>query len=171
MEKWDLYNEDRCPLGNTILSGGTKAKGEYHFVVNVWTLNNRGEILLTLRHPDKYYYPNAWENTGGSVWSGESSQQGAVRELKEETGIEVNEKDLIYLGTYKDISAFIDTYVVYKNIEIQNLTLQEGETVNAKWVSITELDEMIKDRLLASPVVEYLTPLRELLEKYIYMPS
>jgi len=167
MEKWDLYNENRCPLGRSIVGGSAKAKGEYHVVINVWTINSEGKILLTLRHPDKWFSPNTWENTGGSVWQGESSQQGAVRELKEETGIEVEEKDLIYLGTYKDTSAFIDSYVVHKDVKIENLTLQEGETVDAKWVSLNELDEMIKKGLLALPVVEYLIPLREAFEKHV----
>ena len=34
-------------------------------------------------------------NTGGSVLAGETSRQGAVRELKEETGIGVSEEELI----------------------------------------------------------------------------
>jgi len=39
-----------------------------------------------LRHPNKKEYSNYWENTGGSVLSGETSKVGAIRELFEETG-------------------------------------------------------------------------------------
>ena len=82
--------------------------GEYHIVVEVWTVNNDGEILLTLRHPDKKEYPNFLENTGGSTVAGETSREGAVRELFEETGIVAAENELFYLGTNIGKAAFID---------------------------------------------------------------
>ena len=91
------------------------------------------EILVTLRHPAKETYANCWENTGGSVLAGETSRQGAVRELKEETGIGVSEEELMLLGSVRGISAFYDFYVVRKDVELSDIVLQENETADARW--------------------------------------
>ena len=42
---------------------------------------------MTLRDKAKPVYPNCWENTGGAVLAGETSLEGALRELREETGL------------------------------------------------------------------------------------
>ncbi|MBA1337040.1 MAG: Phosphoserine phosphatase [Firmicutes bacterium] len=169
MELWDLYDENRCYLNRTHSREALMVTGEYHIVVEVWTANSRGEILLTLRHPNKKDYPNTWENTGGSALTGESSREAAVRELKEETGIAALESELTLLGTKKEETAFVDIYIVHKDIPVESLTMQEGETVEAQWVSLKRLDEIISEGLLALPVVERLKPIREEFEKHVLM--
>ena len=62
-------------------------KGLYHLSVSVWIVNQQGQYLLSQRHPKKQY-PLYWECTGGSVLSGETSLQGAIREVKEELGMD-----------------------------------------------------------------------------------
>lgn len=169
MEQWDLYDGNRHPLNKTHIRGNEIAPGEYHIVVEIWTVNSKGEILLTLRHPKKEIYPNLWENTGGSVLVGESSKEGAARELKEETGIIASESELILLGTKREGSAFVDTYIVHKDISIESLTMQEGETVSAQWVTLQEFDYIIDEGLLAPLIVESLKPFRKKFENFVYM--
>ncbi len=161
MELWDLYDENRQALGRTHRRGEELKDGENHTVVAIWVVNSRQEILMTLRHPEKEEYPNKWENTGGSALAGESSKEGAVRELFEETGIRVTEEDLFLLGTTKESTAFVDLYVTRKDVSLSYLIMQEGETVGAKWVSLEELDQHIQDGSLAKPIGERLLPYRE----------
>ncbi|MDA3732948.1 NUDIX domain-containing protein [Niameybacter massiliensis] len=168
MEKWDLYNEQRQPLNRTHNRPEPMVRGEYHIVVSIWTVNSKHEVLTTLRHPEKDKYPNFWENTAGSVLAGETSRQGARRELLEETGIKVEEEELHFLRTIKEESAFVDLYIIRKDIGIDELVMQEGETVDAKWVSLEELDEMIEKELIASPVAKRLQPIREDVERFIF---
>lgn len=168
MEKWDLYNEQRQPLNRTHNRPEPMVEGEYHVVVSIWTVNSKHEILTTLRHPDKDKYPNFWENTAGSVLAGETSRQGARRELLEETGIKVDEEELQFLRTIKEKSAFVDLYIVRKDIGLDELVMQEGETVDAKWVSLEKLDEMIESGLIAGPVAKRLQPIREDVERFIF---
>ncbi len=87
MELWDLYDENLRPLGRTRRRGDPMAPGAYHIGVDIWVINAKGEILLTLRAPEKRELPGEWENTCGSVLAGETALEGAVRELREETGI------------------------------------------------------------------------------------
>lgn len=167
MEKWDLFDEKRQPLNKTHNRGDKMISGQYHIVVDIWTVNSNSEVLLTLRHPDKKEYPNFWENTGGFALAGEPSKLGAIRELFEETGIIANENELFFLGTKKEESAFVDTYIIRKNVKISELTMQEGETVAAQWVTLDKLDEIIKSGTVALPVAERLEPLRKAFEDFL----
>jgi len=54
-----------------------------------------------------------------------------------------------------------------KNIDIKGLTMQPGETVDAQWVTINKLNEMIVNNFIASPVVRRLSPLLEVFLEYI----
>ena len=53
MELWDVYDENRKLTGKTHERGVPLGPGEYHIIADVWTVNQRSEILLTRRHPDK----------------------------------------------------------------------------------------------------------------------
>ena len=154
MEMWDLYDGERQSLFRTHCRSKMMKPGEFHTIVDVWTVNSNKNILVTLRAPEKECYPNKWENTGGSALSGESSKQAAIRELMEETGILASQDELVLLDTYKDYEecGFADIYLLHCDISISNLTMQEGETVDAKWVTRVELERMIVDKSLAVPV-------------------
>lgn len=145
MEIWDLVDESRDTIGKLHTRGNELQRGEFHVVVEIVTFNADGRILLTQRDPLKSY-PLLWESTGGSVNAGESSIDGAIRELVEETGIVVNPADLRYLGEIKNSNYFLDSYlyVSTRNIEISELILQPGEVCDAKWVTLKELEEMNK---------------------------
>lgn len=143
MEKCDLFDETRQPLNKIHNRRDKMIIGEYHIVVEIWTVN-----------------PNFWENTGGSVLSGETSEVGAIRELFEETGIITSENELYFLGTVKEETAFVDTYIIRKDLKISELTMQEGETVKAQWVSLEKLNQMIELGIIALPVSERLSLLR-----------
>ena len=47
---------------------------------------------------------------------------------------------------YKHKNYFMDIFTVKKDIDLQELTLQPEEVVNAKWVSDEELCRMIADK-------------------------
>lgn len=166
MEKWDLYDCNRNLLHKTHYRGDLLNLGEYHIVVGVWTVNSQKEILLTLRHPDKEEYPNKWENTSGSVLAGESSVQAAQRELVEETGIICCTDELHFLGSKCEESAFFDTFLLYRDLNISDLRMQPGETVAAKWVTIPVLETMIKDQSLAIPVGQRFNFVKETFMKF-----
>ena len=152
-EYWDLFDEERRPLGRTVVRGGMEPmNNEYHIVVMIVTMNSHGQILCTLRSPDKTSYPNVWELTAGSALAGEDSYSAAVRELREETGIVAQEGELKFLMTVKESTAFIDCYFLRHDAEISELTLQEGETVDARWVSRSEFENLIARKKMAFPV-------------------
>lgn len=161
MEIWDLFNEDREPFNRVHERGQNLSSGEFHIDVEIWTVNSNKDVLLTLRDPQKENYPNKWEATGGSALSGETSTQAAIRELSEETGIIAEENELSFLGTCKEGSALVDVYLLRSDIQLSELTMQEGETVDAKWVSLEKLDDMVEDESIALPIGEHFKTIKE----------
>lgn len=157
MELWDLLDKDRRPLGKTHPRGRQypMPAGTYHTVVLIFTVDCEGKLLLTRRAPTKGMYPNFWEVTGGSGVAGEDSLTSAARELHEETGLSARgAQDLVLLGTLREPSAFMDIYIFRLDVrgEDVTLTLQEGETVEAKWVSFYTWDSMIQQGEVPPPV-------------------
>ena len=143
MEIWDLVDGSRNQIGKLHTRGEDTLPGEYHIVVEILTINCDGKILVTQRDLGKTY-PLLWECTGGSINAGESSLQGAIRELHEETGLSVKAEELHFLGEIKRKNYFLDSYVWKsdQNIEISDLNLQAGEVCDAKLVTFKELEEM-----------------------------
>lgn len=151
MELWDLYDKERRPLGRTHVRGVPLDKGEYHLVVFVWTFNRLGQVLMTKRSPEKQSYAGLWEHTGGSVQAGESSLAAILRELQEETGICARPEELCLAESYRRSNDFCDIYFLKKDVPVEQICLQPGETCDAKWVSRAELEEMIRRGEVARP--------------------
>ena len=155
MELWDLLDKDRNSLGITHPRGRQypMPRGTYHTVVSVFTVDASNRLLLTLRAPTKGMYPNYGEFTGGSGVAGEVSLTSAHRELSEETGIDCPAEELVLLGTIREPSAFMDCYLcrLDKAGEDVTVTLQDGETVDSKWVTFCEFETMIHKGLIPPP--------------------
>jgi len=147
-ELWDVYDENRILTGDTVKrSSHPRNKDEYHLVVHIWIKNKSGEWLISKRTPNKFY-PLLWECTGGSALAGESSLDAALREVKEELGIDLPRDSgclfkSIKRTAYQD---FCDVYVFDYDCSIDDLTFQENETCDAMWASSEEIHRMIKTK-------------------------
>lgn len=62
-------------------------------------IDYRGRLLLEHRTDN-----NSWGIIGGGLEAGESLLQGAIREVREETGLLLSEEDLTFLKIYDDPS-------------------------------------------------------------------
>lgn len=167
MEVWDLFDENRQPLGKKAGRRDPMRKGEFHIVVVVCVINDRNEMLLTLRSSAKEKYPDTWENTGGALEAGEKSRTAAVRELFEETGIRVKENELHLLDSQMEEYAFIDVYVVRKDIPAAEIRLQEGETADARWASLSEFIRLGEAGVIAPPIYRRFLKFRPKIEAFL----
>ncbi len=144
MELWDLYDAERKPLGRTHVRGEQFGEGEYYVCCEIWVKNAEGSFLITKRHPDKKA-GNQWEFVGGGTVSGETTKQSAVRELFEETGLQVLEEELELMTTFTHKNYFQDIFLLKKDVDVKSLVLQADETVDAKMASEAEIQRMIDD--------------------------
>ncbi|MDA8089492.1 MAG: NUDIX domain-containing protein [Nitrospiraceae bacterium] len=81
-----------------------------HRVAHVLVFNRKGEILLQKRSMNKDVAPGRWDTSvGGHVDPGESPEAAAIREMKEELGVEAA---LDFLHSYKHSNPY-ETELVY----------------------------------------------------------
>jgi len=145
MEIWDVYNKYREKTGRTHERGITMEEGDYHLVVHVWIINDKGQFLIQKRQPWKTGYPNMWDcAAAGSAIQGDSSKEAAIRETKEELGIDLDINKAEILFTIKFSCGFDDIWFVRQNVDINDLKLQYEEVADAKWVSENDIKQMIQ---------------------------
>ena len=88
-ESFDLYDINRNRTGKVLERGNKVPEGYYRLVVHVCVFDKDGRMLIQKRQPFKSGWSGMWDVTaGGSALAGDTSQQAASRELKEEVGIE-----------------------------------------------------------------------------------
>ena len=144
MEEYnDIYDENRKFTGRTHLRGTPWQRGEYALVVCVWVYDGRGHLLMTRRAPEKSF-AGTWENSGGVAQAGETSLEAIVRELREETGIVAAPEEFELFYTDRDRSAFYDFYCLKRDVSLDAIVLQPGETDGVKWVTFQEAHKMIE---------------------------
>lgn len=144
MEILDIYDKYRQKTGRTLERGNPMEDGDYHLVVHVWIVNEKGEFLIQKRQPWKIGWPNMWDcSAAGSAIHGETSIEAAIRETKEEIGIDLNTSKADILLTVKFSRGFDDIWLVRQNVDSKDLKLQYEEVADAKWVSYKEIKEMV----------------------------
>lgn len=102
MEYIDIFDENNNPIGKIKEKQQAHEDGNFHRTAHVWIINDKNELLLQKRSARKKSHPNCWHISGARhIRAGESVTEGAIRELKEELGVETTEKDLNYIATIK----------------------------------------------------------------------
>lgn len=142
MEFVDVYNKRHEKLNYT---KGRKEleNGEFRLSCFVWIINDRDEILVQQRLATAKKCPSMWETASGGAVAGDTGLTGAIRELKEELGIDANAEDMQFIGSFARINDFVEVYLLKSNISIDDLKLQEDEVQNAKWLKISEFEDII----------------------------
>ena len=140
MELWDAYREDGTLAGCHLVRGEAIPDGLFHIVSEVIVRHEDGTLLLMQRDLKKPKFPGLYEaSASGSVLAGESPYDAAIRELKEETGIEALKLEQIYKYVSKDTIYY--GYLCKTNYDKDSVILQENETISYLWVTKEELVE------------------------------
>lgn len=149
MELWDLYTKDREFTGRTMVRGEKNPEGLYNLSVTVWIRNQKGQYLISQRSETKKSYPLKWEPVGGGVLAGETTLQGAVREVWEEVGINVDPTKLRLIFTDfeglwngKVTSEFNDVYL-YEIDDFDASKAVSEEVAESRWLYRDEIKAML----------------------------
>ena len=158
MELWDAYNSNFEKIEGLILIREEQDKipqGVYHLVCEILVRHTDGTYLLMKRDPTKPLFPNLWEATaGGSALKGESPVEGAMRELREETGIEAETLEQLDWSLGK--TCIHCRYLCVTNCAKDSIKLQEGETCDYRWVSAEEVLAMPESELVGWQMKKYI---------------
>lgn len=144
-EVWDVYTRDRAKTGRTHVRGLPLGRGDYHLVVVVWVLNPDGRILISKRHPGKPHWPLYWECTGGAALAGEDSLTAALREVREETAVELDPANGRMLYAKLGDDTIYDYWAFVQEVALEDTAPQEGEVVEIRFASLGEIRRMIRD--------------------------
>ena len=145
MELWDVYDKKGRKTGALKEKEADYLPGEYHLAVEAWVFNRRREILIQQRSWHREILPGKWSLTTGRIIAGEDSEQGCVRELKEELGMQVKQKELSFLRRIVREDPLIwDIYFTLQDVPVEELRLQKEEVIQARWVSFDQFRAYLK---------------------------
>lgn len=149
-EIWDAYDRDFNKIENvTLVRGEPIPDGMYHLVCDIIVKHVDGTYLLMQRDFNKTF-GGMWELTaGGSALIGETPLEGAMRELREETGIVASSLQKLEVIVSASKQSICVEYLCTTDWDKNAITLQKGETVAYKWVEQDELFNMDVEKLAA----------------------
>ena len=102
-------------------------EGLLHREIHVWFITPKGEIIFQHRAKDKDTYPDKLDATvGGHVEPNDSYEYTAIKECKEETGIDIDPSKLLFLAKMKKKSFDEVTKLTNNTIRSQYAYLYEG---------------------------------------------
>jgi len=154
MELIEVLDDNGNKIGVVKEKDIIKEDGDFYRAIAVMIVNSDGEILFTKRSKDKKMYPELWSMfITGHVKAFEASIDAASREIQEEVGIDVSNKELNYLYTIKDEkrnnshieNIFFDNYILYKDIDINDIKVNE-EIEGVQFVSIDDAKYLVDNR-------------------------
>ena len=97
-EYFYLVDEDDKVIGKASRQECHSNPKLIHRSTAVFVFNSKGELFLQKRSAKKDLDPGLWDvSASGHVAYGETYEQAAVREVKEELGIKTDLKDLLFL--------------------------------------------------------------------------
>ncbi len=102
MEIMDIVDDNGVPTGETIERTKAHKTGVQHRTAHVWIARKKGqavELLLQKRCRDKDSFPGCYDiSSAGHIPAGVDYVPSALRELKEELGVEITGEELTDCG-------------------------------------------------------------------------
>lgn len=154
----DILDENGNKTGKIETRTQLHEKGLWHRIIVVSIIDKNGHLLMQQRSINKEVNPSKWDvSVAGHVSSGQTSIEAAIRESSEELGIEINEKELKYILTYKNSrqikenyidKEIFECYIVNKEeiIERKDIKIQESEIEQVKLCELSEFNKLVEDK-------------------------
>lgn len=155
MEILDLVDESGRPTGRTAARAQVHRLGLCHRTSHVWVLRRREgrwQVLLQKRSEGKDSFPGCWDcSSAGHIPAGVDFVPSALRELREELGVEAEAQDLglcgrrhtHYEGRFRG-ELFLDdevtnVYVLLLDREAEDFVIQKEELSRVQWFDLEDL--------------------------------
>ena len=152
MEYLDIVDENGVPTGETVSRADAHRDGIRHRTAHVWIVRKSGkgfDILLQKRSMAKESFPGLYDtSSAGHIPAGEEPLPSALRELKEELGIDAAPEMLRYAGTFRiryekefhgrlfRDNEVTSVYVYEAPVDAETLTLQKSEVDEVRWFDL-----------------------------------
>ena len=137
----DLYDINSNKTDKTYYKGDIIPEGYYPMVVMAVIRNSNGEFLMQKRVESK---GGDWGVTGGHPKSGQTPEEGIITEVSEELGIDISNDKLIEYASGCDGKDCYKMYFINKDIDINDIVIQEEELTEVRWFTMEQLDNMVR---------------------------
>lgn len=132
-------------------------QGIWHRTTDIAVINSKNEILCHKRSMLKDTGKGLWDACfGGHMAPGIEAVDGAVLELKEESGLDAKPSDLKYITTIKHIRGnnkeFRHLFIYRWDGSADDLKLEEDEVSEVKWIPIEEVNNNRNNSAVWSPL-------------------
>lgn len=154
-ERIDILNSNGDFTGQTAMKSEAHKNGWFHSTIHVWFYTTDGKILLQQRGKNKDTHPLLWDvSVAGHVGAGENILFSAIREVEEEIGLKVSEKELTKIGIFKSVqkhskdlvdSEFHHTFLCELIVASEQLKKQESEVKQLKLISLKQFNTELKN--------------------------
>lgn len=149
MEYWDIYDYNKKKTGRTMKRNDWILKdGEYHLSVLGVVKRPDGKYLITRRVMTKDWAPGWWEVSGGACMAGEESEEAVIREIKEETGLDVSGAEGGFVFSYhrenpgKGDNYFVDIYRFIMDFDESDVHIQKEEALEYRIATLDEIKDL-----------------------------
>lgn len=171
MEMLDVVNEDGSRTGLIKERGVAHREGALHATAHIWIARqndkNGYDLLLQKRSAHKDSHPGCYDiSSAGHISAGEELLPSALRELKEELGIEAKLQDLREIGVrhinyegtfygrpFRDRQRSV-IYLYEKPVNTEELILQESEIESVLWMDYEEVLEAVRKNTIKHCIYE-----------------
>ncbi len=132
LEKLEVVDENDNVIGLETRERIHK-EGLLHREIHIWFVTPNSEVIFQHRAKDKDTYPDKLDATvGGHVEPGMSYEETAVKECKEETGVDIDLKNLVFITKMRSKSFDTTTGLINNTIRGQYTYLYDGELKDIK---------------------------------------
>ncbi|MCF0107330.1 MAG: NUDIX hydrolase [Holdemanella sp.] len=149
MEYWDIYDKNKQKTGRVMKRNDWCLKDdEYHLSVLGVIQRSDGKFLITQRVMTKHWAPGWWEVSGGACMAGEESKDAVMREVFEETGLDVHNAKGGYVFSYhrenpgEGDNYFVDIYKFIMDFDESDVKIQKEEALDFKIATLDEIKEI-----------------------------
>ena len=151
MEFLSVYNRFGEKTPGIIERGEAHRNGTLHRVFHLWIINSKNQILVQQRSAEKETGGNLWYvSVAGHIGSGESLEQGILREAQEEIGLDISPlaNKINYLYSFYETrvynnggfidNEFYDVFVLKCDFALEEMTMQESEVQALKYMDYSD---------------------------------
>ena len=160
MELLQLFDENKNMLNEGIERDRKKEvpEGKYFMIILLFIENNN-KFLIQKTSANR---ESEYATTGGHVTFGDNALKTVIKEAQEELGLILNESDIKEIETITYPLCHVGIYYCNKNININELKIQEEEVDSLYWMSADEINDLIdKDKFRKTHRI----PFQKVLEK------